>query len=176
MSGEAGKTHEGGTADAAAAPAAPGGGRARVLLLAIAVAFTALAAVKLATGSGGSTPESAAGSVTSVRNDAVADFEKAKASGKPIYVLFHSLTCQPCVEISAVADRVVPEYEGRVAFVNAITDDASGRELASMFMFQYIPTSFFLAPGASTVIESHTGTLSEAEMRAKLDALIDRAK
>ncbi len=33
-----------------------------------------------------------AGSITSVRNDALADYEAAVKTGKPIYVLFHSLT------------------------------------------------------------------------------------
>ena len=31
-------------------------------------------------------------SITSVRNDALADYEAALKTGKPIYVLFHSLT------------------------------------------------------------------------------------
>jgi hypothetical protein len=36
--------------------------------------------------------ESTSASVTSVRNDALADYEAALKTGKPIYVLFHSLT------------------------------------------------------------------------------------
>ena len=34
----------------------------------------------------------AAASMTSVHNDAVADYESARKAGKPIYVLFHSLS------------------------------------------------------------------------------------
>ena len=33
-----------------------------------------------------------AGSITSIHNDAVADYEAALKSGKPVYVLFHSLS------------------------------------------------------------------------------------
>ncbi|MDH4139654.1 MAG: thioredoxin family protein [Coriobacteriia bacterium] len=109
--------------------------------------------------------------VTSVHNDAVADYEAALQAGKPIYVLFHSLSCDPCVEISAVVDDVVPEYAGRVTFVNAITTDSSGQQLASRFSFQYIPTSFFLEPDGD-VREAHTGPLSEVELRERLDALV----
>ncbi|MDO8880562.1 MAG: thioredoxin family protein [Coriobacteriia bacterium] len=110
--------------------------------------------------------------ITSVRNDAVADFDAAVASGRPIYVLFHSLTCVPCVEISEVADVVMPEYEGEVVFVNAITDDPSGQQLAANFAFQYIPTSFFLSPGGAEVVDSFTGAMDEPQMRAYLDALV----
>ncbi len=77
--------------------------------------------------------------ITSVHNDAVEDYEAALKTGKPVYVLFHSLTCQPCVEISAVVDKVMPGYEGKVVFVNAISDDPSAQLLASKFQFQYIP-------------------------------------
>ncbi|MCL4078122.1 thioredoxin family protein [Coriobacteriia bacterium Es71-Z0120] len=162
-----------------AAPASAAG--TRVVLLAIVVVFAALVVWKLA---GGGTPTSVSAtaptgggaSLTSTRNDAVADFDRAIASGKPIFVLFHSLTCQPCIEISAVADKVVPEYRDRIAFVNAITDDSSGAQLANRFAFQYIPTSFFLSPGATSVIDSYTGTMSESEMRARLDALLAKAK
>ncbi|MBK5210965.1 MAG: thioredoxin family protein [Coriobacteriia bacterium] len=64
-----------------------------------------------------------------MRDDPVAVYDTALKTGKPIYVLFHSLTCDPCIQISAVADQVVMEYEGKVTFVNAITDDADGGAL-----------------------------------------------
>ena len=57
-------------------------------------------------------------------------------------------------------------------FVNAITDDASAQQLASEFQFQYIPTSFFIASDGE-VAESFTGSMSEADMRGKLDALTE---
>jgi thioredoxin-like negative regulator of GroEL len=115
--------------------------------------------------------EASASSRTTAHNDAVADYAAATKTGKPIYLLFHSLTCDPCVEISAIADKVVPGYEGKVVFVNAITDDASGQELSSRFSFQYIPTSFFIRADG-TVADSFTGVLTEADMRAQLDKLI----
>ena len=115
----------------------------------------------------------AATTITSVHNDAVADYDAAIQTGKPIYVLFHSLTCQPCVEISAVADRVMPGYEGKVVFVNAISDDPSAQQLASKFQFQYIPTSFFITPDGK-VADSFTGSMSDTDMKARLDKLIAR--
>lgn len=117
------------------------------------------------------TPPVGAETITSTHNDAVADYEAALKTGKPVYVLFHSLTCEPCVEISAVVDKVMPEYEGKVVFVNAISDDPSAQQLASQFQFQYIPTSFFIAPDGK-IAESFTGSMSDTDMRAYLDKLI----
>ena len=115
--------------------------------------------------------QSGAPTITSTHNDAVADYEAALKTGKPVYVLFHSLTCQPCVEISAVVDKVMPGYEGEVVFVNAITDSPSAQQLASKFQFQYIPTSFFIAPDGK-VAESFTGSMPDTDMKARLDKLI----
>ena len=122
-----------------------------------------------ASGMGSGTP--AGVTITSVHTDAVVDYEAALKTGKPVYVLFHSLTCQPCVEISAVVDKVIPGYEGKVVFVNAISDDPSAQLLASKFQFQYIPTSFFITPDGK-VSDSFTGAMPETDMRARLDKLI----
>jgi thiol-disulfide isomerase/thioredoxin len=160
------------------------GGRTKsaILIAGVVVALLALIIVKTTAQPGSpsateaGTATAAAGaqadadSLTSVRNDAVADYGAALKTGKPIYLLFHSLTCDPCVEISGVADRVVPAYKNKIAFVNAITDDPSGQELASKFSFQYIPTSFFLKVDG-TVVDSFTGVLTDAEMKTRLDSL-----
>lgn len=147
-----------------------------VVVLVVIAVFLGLILGKLVTddGSGTSAPASSATTaettITSVRNDAVADYDAALETGQPIYVLFHSMTCQPCVEISAVVDQVMPDYEDRIVFVNAITDDASAQQLAGRFQFQYIPTSFFLSPDGN-VSDSFTGAMDETRLRGYLDAL-----
>lgn len=164
-------------AKAAGTPGAPARSKNAIVLLVVAV-FLGFIVIKLVLDSTAPTAspatEGAASStsITSVRNDAVADYDAAVTSGKPIYVLFHSLTCEPCVEISEVADQVMPRYEGDVVFVNAITDDPAGQQLAAEFQFQYIPTSFFLSPGGAEVTDSFTGAMDEAQMRTYLDALV----
>jgi len=107
---------------------------------------------------------------SSSRADAVAAYEAALRSGKPIYLLFHSLTCVPCVEISAVVDKVIPTYDGKVVFVNAISDDEPSQQLAAKFKFQYIPQSFFI-DAKGNVVDSFTGAMEEPAMRAYLDRL-----
>jgi thiol-disulfide isomerase/thioredoxin len=167
--------------ETAAAPRKRGGIRSALIIVGVVLALFAIVLAKSMAGSGSpqvdaagtGAPAGASGStssLTSVHNDAGADYEAARKTGKPIYLLFHSLTCDPCVEISGIADKVVPRYRGKIAFVNAITDDVSAQQLASKFPFQYIPTSFFLKPDG-TVVDSYTGVLSEADMKARLDKL-----
>jgi len=142
------------------------------ILLAVIAVFAAIVLIKvLATPAAAPSAPGDVASLTSVHNDAVADYEAALEAGKPVYVLFHSLTCVPCVEISEVADLVVPEYANEVTFVNVITDDPSGQELSKRFSFQYIPTSFFVKPDG-TVADSYTGAMDEAQMRGYLDTLV----
>jgi hypothetical protein len=70
------------------------------LLVVVAVLAGVLLAVARAerttNGTGVAAPTAPSGSgsasVTSARNDALADYEVARKTGKPIYVLFHSLT------------------------------------------------------------------------------------
>ena len=70
-------------------------------------------------------------------------------------------------------DEVIPGYQGKVEFVNAITDDASGQQLAAGFNFQYIPTAFFF-DDKGALIDSYTGVLSVDELRAWLDSMVTR--
>ena len=147
-----------------------------VILVAVLVIFAIILGMKIAgltEAPGGGAANTPATSVkpSENRSDAVAAYDAAIATGKPVYVLFHSLTCASCIEISAVVDEVVPAYAEKVAYVNVITDDPSGQALAARFSFQYIPTSFFLEPGGS-VADSFTGVLSAEEMRGRLDALV----
>jgi len=103
--------------------------------------------------------------------DANAAYEKALTSGKPIYLLFHSLTCVPCVEISEVVDKVIPTYEGKVVFVNAISGDKGTEALLEKFPFQYIPQSFFI-DAKGNIVEAYTGAMDEPAMRGYLDKLV----
>ncbi len=145
----------------------------KVILALVVVVFGVLLAWKATSGGTIAEPsvDEGTSSLTSIHNDAVGDFEVARETGKPVYVLFHSLTCEPCIEISAVADKVVPEYEDAVVFVNVITDDPSGQKLAEQFSFQYIPTSFFIGPDGQ-IEDSYTGAMDAVAMRARLDALV----
>ncbi len=147
--------------------------KATVLII-VAVVFAVLLGVKLAGSfrSAADAPTVAGGAaVEQVSGDVISAYEEAVASSKPVFLSFGKETCPNCIEMKRVAERVVPDYEGRVVYIKANVDEPSSRQLASRFSFQYIPTSFFLAPDGS-VIDSYAGMLGEEQMRAYLDALV----
>jgi thiol-disulfide isomerase/thioredoxin len=156
------------------APAAAPSARSKALIvLVVGLVFIALIGIRMADGMRGAepvVPGTAGGPPTSEVADPAAAYEAALMAGRPIYVLFHSSTCAPCVEIAATAAKVLPAYEGVVTFVDVYTDDPRAQALYSRFAFQYIPTSFFLAPDGS-VADQHTGVLDEQELRDRLDDL-----
>jgi hypothetical protein len=66
----------------------------------------------------------------------------------------------------------MPEYAGRVAYVDAVTTEPSAKPVIDRYLTQYIPTSVFVgADGA--VVDTVIGPLSEAELRTRLDALAE---
>jgi len=64
----------------------------------------------------------------------------------------------------------MPEYEGQVVFVDAVTTDAAADAVLDRYPTQYIPTSVFVGADGE-VAETLIGPLTEAELRARLDAL-----
>lgn len=74
--------------------AAPSAASKRVVIVLVVVAILAglLAARVMVPRSQTGAANSAAGSLTSTRIDAVAAYQSASRTGRPIYVLFHSLT------------------------------------------------------------------------------------
>jgi thioredoxin-like negative regulator of GroEL len=146
-----------------------------IVLVAVAVVFSVLLGLKI----GGSlrppasspTATTSAGATTHASVDAVAAFDAARSSGKPVFLSFGSATCPTCAQMKKVVDKVVPEYQGEVVYVSAVTSDPSGKQLASQFTFQYIPASFFIAPDGS-IVDSYTGALDEKRMRTYLNTLV----
>jgi hypothetical protein len=64
----------------------------------------------------------------------------------------------------------MPEYEGRVAFVDAVTTEAAAAPVLERFPTQYIPTSVFVGADGE-IVETVVGPLTEAELRGYLGAL-----
>jgi thiol-disulfide isomerase/thioredoxin len=109
-------------------------------------------------------PEAAAGP------DPFEVYQDARAAGMPMYVLFHSGACEPCVEAREVASRVLPEYEDTVVYVSAHTVDPRSRDLFDEFSFRSVPTSYFLASDGS-VVDRYVGPMSDEDLREALDGI-----
>lgn len=64
----------------------------------------------------------------------------------------------------------MPQYQGEVAFVDAITSESASAGILARYPAQYIPTSVFI-DADGVVVETFVGPLSEVELRQRLDAL-----
>ena len=98
--------------------------------------------------------------------------EQAKQKGQPAWLLFHSTSCQPCIEMQAVYDALKPEFEGKVAFININVNDPAEQALCTQYQIQYIPTTYFLNSKGETTF-NYVGVIKQDEMKAKLKALGD---
>ncbi len=65
----------------------------------------------------------------------------------------------------------MPEYAGRVAFVDAITTEAAAQPVIDRYAAQYIPTSVFVGADGE-VADTVIGPLNEAQLRDRLDTLV----
>ncbi len=65
----------------------------------------------------------------------------------------------------------MPEYDGRVAFIDALTTDSVAAEVLRRYQVQYIPTSIFI-DGSGEVAEVYVGPLDEDALRAKIEGLV----
>ena len=86
----------------------------------------------------------------------------------PVVVDFYATWCGPCREFSPVLDRVAGGYTGRIKFVKVNVDESP--VLAQTFRVEAIPTVLMFKDGK--VADRFTGGLPEADLKARLDALL----
>ena len=91
-------------------------------------------------------------------------------NGRPALFLFHSTNCKPCIAMTALVEKIRPDYEGRIVFVDVITNDAANATLVRRAGIQSIPTTFFLT--SSGTGQGYIGLMKEEDVRAELDKLL----
>lgn len=153
----------------------PGARSRAFIIIAVAAVFAALIGAKIGDSvqPKGGTSNAVAGSAatTGESTNAIAAYESALASGKPVFLSFGKTGCPSCAKMTEVVNRVMPEYADDAIYLKALVDEPSGQQLASRFSFQYIPASFFVTPDGA-IVDSFVGVMEEAQMRAYLDALV----
>ncbi len=98
--------------------------------------------------------------------------EQALAANKPVFVLFHSTTCIPCIEMEKIVNRVRPDFAGRVVFVDVIVSEARNQDLIRRAGIRVIPTSIiFDAQGQA---RQGVGVIPEDVVRAELQKLVEQ--
>ncbi len=68
--------------------------------------------------------------------------DKALAENQITVLCFHSDTCKPCVELSAIIEGIKPQFQRKVAFVSVLVGDPEEQSLIQEYEIQMIPTTF----------------------------------
>jgi thiol-disulfide isomerase/thioredoxin len=91
-------------------------------------------------------------------------------NGRPALFLFHSTNCKPCIAMTALVEQIRPDYDGRIVFVDVITNDAANAAVVRRAGIQSIPTTFFITSSGSG--QGYIGLMKEEDVRAELDKLV----
>lgn len=98
-----------------------------------------------------------------------AQLQQALEAGQPTLAFFHSLTCIPCKEMTAIVAEVQPEFAGSVVLVDVDEYDQRNAALLQSARIHTIPTLiFFDRAGKSQV---HMGVMAADQLRQTLIAL-----
>jgi len=95
----------------------------------------------------------------------------AAFKGQPMWLLFHSTTCPPCLEMQGILGELAPEFQGEVAFVTIDVNDPENSELVKKFGIRYVPTTF-LIDKKGRIFYQEIGVIPTEEMRGKLKELL----
>jgi thioredoxin 1 len=87
---------------------------------------------------------------------------------EPVVVSFYATWCGPCRELAPLLDRVAGNYTAKIKFVKVNVDESPG--LAQNYEVQAIPLVLMFKDGK--LADRISGMPPEAELRAKLDALV----
>lgn len=90
----------------------------------------------------------------------------------PIWILFRSTTCIPCIEMQKTMDALQAEFKGKVNFIPVDVNDPANRDLLIQFQVRYIPTTY-LYDRNKKLNYQYVGAMSVDEMRGKLQALVE---
>lgn len=90
---------------------------------------------------------------------------------QPVFVFFHSTTCQTCIDMMAVVDQVYPEFKGQVGIVDVDVYAAWNQDLLRRAQITNIPTQVFV--DGQGMGKTMIGGMQPDELRVQLQALAE---
>lgn len=90
----------------------------------------------------------------------------------PVWLLFRSTTCIPCVEMQKTMDALQSEFQGKVDFVAIDVNDSANQELLEKYQIRYIPTTYLYDRNKKQFFQQ-VGAMSVEDMRSKLQELVE---
>lgn len=100
--------------------------------------------------------------------------EKTKTVNEqqPVWMLFRSTSCLPCIEMQKTMDALAPEFKDKIQFVAIDVNDPANQEQLEEYKIQYIPTTYLYDINGKLFFQQ-IGAMSVEDMRAKLNALLE---
>ncbi len=98
--------------------------------------------------------------------------DQALAQKRVTFALFHSKTCIPCKQMEQIARTVMPEFEGRVTYVDVDVYDEANLNLLRRLAVRVIPTTFIYDRSGQN--KTFQGVIQPGVLRAELNAALSR--
>lgn len=95
--------------------------------------------------------------------------ERSLSAGQPTVVFFHSLTCDPCMQMVDNMEEVYPDFTDRIELVDVNVSDRRNHILLREAGIRVIPSLvFFDSAGQANTIY---GVIPPADLREQFDSL-----
>ena len=107
--------------------------------------------------------------VTPVVESPEAMLDRALAAKQPTLAFFHSLTCDSCIEMTAIVEQVYPEFKGTITLVDVNVYDDRNQSLLQRAKIRAIPTLVFIDHAGQG--QMFMGVMEAAQLRQNLQAL-----
>lgn len=95
--------------------------------------------------------------------------DRALAAKQPTLAFFHSLTCDSCVEMTAIVEQVYPEFKDAIALVDVNVYEDRNQSLLQRARIRAIPTLVFIDSTGQG--QMFMGVMEAAQLRQTLQAL-----
>ena len=95
--------------------------------------------------------------------------DRALAAKQPTLAFFHSLTCDSCVEMTAIVEQVYPEFKDVIALVDVNVYDDRNQALLQRAGIRAIPTLVLIDHAGQAQV--FMGVMEAAQLRQNLQAL-----
>ena len=136
-----------------------------VILVGVAVLVVILVTAK-GQPSGSVSPQ---GPLAAVPEAPEAALDRAVAANQPTLAFFHSLTCDPCIEMTAIVEAVYPEFKGEITLVDVNVYDDRNAALLQRARIITIPTLVLIDRNGEG--EWFPGVMDGPQLRQRLQAL-----
>ena len=98
-------------------------------------------------------------------------FDRYLEKEKPVFLFFHSNSCESCIKMMATVDQVYPDYENDVALVDVNVYDPINEKFLQRVGINTIPTQVFVDSSGEGKVTN--GVMTADQLAQQLDLLVE---